>query len=166
MCFNASDYVGVVAFYHTARSEILFLMLQKFITIVFMDCLLVLVGARQVCFLVLSVLPLPDFVLFKLLFLVLSLCLYGEDVARGGLSGSLQSEVEMSDRTEKLFVSSMVEFEKSELAKLGMQNWQQIHQTWLFWRALYAIVDIPMSIDHKYGIQTIAGYAPASSIAN
>ena len=28
-----------------ARSEILFLMLQKFITMVFMDCLLVLVGA-------------------------------------------------------------------------------------------------------------------------
>ena len=86
---------------HTARSEILFLMLQKFITMVFMDCLLVLVGASWVCFLVLSVLLLPDLVLLKLLFLVLSLCLYGKDVARGGLSGSLQSEVEMSDRTEK-----------------------------------------------------------------
>ena len=95
------------------------------------------------CFLVVSVLPLPDLVLFKLLFLVLSLCLYGEDVARGGLSGSLQSEVEMSDRTEKLFVSSRVEFEKSELAKLGMPHWQQIHETRLVWRALCAIVDIP-----------------------
>ena len=113
----------------TARSEILFLMLQKFITMVFMDCLLVLVGASWVCFLVLSVLLLPDLVLFKLLFLVLSLCLYGEDVARGGLSGSLQSEVAMSDRTEKLFVSSRVEFEKSELAKLGIPHWQQIHET-------------------------------------
>ena len=81
------------------------------------------------CFLVLSVLLLPDLVLLKLLFLVLSLCLYGEDLARGGLSGSLQSEVEMSDRTEKLFVSSRVEFEKSELAKLGIPHWQQIHQT-------------------------------------
>ena len=114
---------------HTARSEILFLMLQKFITMVFMDCLLVLVGASWVCFLVLSVLLLPDLVLLKLLFLVLFLCLYGEDVARGGLSGSLQSEVEMSDRTEKLFVSSRVEFEKSELAKLGIPHWQQIHET-------------------------------------
>ena len=81
------------------------------------------------CFLVLSVLLLPDLVLFKLLFLVLSLCFYGEDVARGGLSGSLLSEVEMSDRTEKLFVSSIVEFENSELAKLGMPHWQQIHET-------------------------------------
>ena len=80
------------------------------------------------CFLVLSVLLIPDLVVFKLLFLVLSLCLYGEDVARGGFSGSLQSEVEMSDKTEKLFVSSMVEFEKSELAKLGMPHWQQIHE--------------------------------------
>ena len=42
MCFSANDYVRVVVFYaHTARSEILFLMLQKFITMVFMDCLLV-----------------------------------------------------------------------------------------------------------------------------
>ena len=57
--------------------------------------------------------------LFKLLFVLLSLCLYREDVAKGGLSGSLQSEVEMSDKTEKLFISSMVEFENSELAKLG-----------------------------------------------
>ena len=47
---------------HTARSEILFLMLQKFITMVFMDCLLVLVCASWVCFLVLSVLLLPDLV--------------------------------------------------------------------------------------------------------
>ena len=67
--------------------------------------------------------------LFKLLILVLSICLYGEDVARGGLNGSQQSEVEMSDRTEKLFVSFMVEFEKSELAKLGLPHWQQIHET-------------------------------------
>ena len=50
-------------------------------------------------------------------------------MARGGLSGSLQSEVEMSDRTEKLFVRSRVEFEKSELAKLGIPHWQQIHET-------------------------------------
>ena len=33
-----------------------------------MDCLLVLVGAPWVCFLVLSVLLLPDLVFFKLLF--------------------------------------------------------------------------------------------------
>ena len=32
-------------------------------------------------------------------------------MARGGLNGSRQSEVEMSDRTEKLFVSSIVDFE-------------------------------------------------------
>ena len=57
---------------------------------VYMDCLLVLVGAPWVCFLVLSVLLLPDLVLCKLLFLILSLCLYGEDVARGGLGRSLQ----------------------------------------------------------------------------
>ena len=114
---------------HTARSDIFILMLQRFITIVFMDCLLVLVGAPWVCFLVLSVLLLPDLVLFKLLFLVLSFCLCGEDVSRGGLNGSQQSEVEMSDRTEQLFVSSMVEFEKSEPAKLGMPHWQQIHET-------------------------------------
>ena len=50
-------------------------------------------------------------------------------MARGGLSGSLQSQVEMSDRTEKLFVSSMVEFEKCELPKLGVPHWQQIHET-------------------------------------
>ena len=50
-------------------------------------------------------------------------------MARGGLSGSVQSEMEMSGRTEKLFVCSMVEFEKSELAKLGMPHWQQIHET-------------------------------------
>ena len=65
-----------------------------------MDCLLALIGAPWVCFLVLSVLLLPDLVLFKLLFLVLSLCLYGEAVARGGLSGSLQSEVGMSERQQ------------------------------------------------------------------
>jgi len=93
-----------------------------------MDYLLVLLGTSWVCFLVLYVLLLPDPVLFKLLFLVLSLCLYGEDVARGGLSGSLQSEVEMSDKTETLFVSSMVQFDISELAKLGMPHWQQIHE--------------------------------------
>ena len=81
-------------------------MLQKFITMVFMDCLLVLAGASWVCFLVLSVLLLPDLVLFKLLFLVLSLCLYGEDVARGGLSGSLQSEVEMSQMFSGHLVTS------------------------------------------------------------
>ena len=138
---------------HTARSEILFMMLQKFITIVFMDCLLVLVGAPWVCLLVLSVLLLPDLVLFKFFFLVLSLCLYGEDVARGGLNGLQQSEVEMSDRTEKLFVSSMVEFEKSELAKLGMPHWQRIHETRLFWRALYAIVDIPMQSTWYHELQ-------------
>ena len=44
------------------------------------------------CFLVVSVLLLPELVLFKLLFLVLSLCLYGEDVARGWLSGSRCSQ--------------------------------------------------------------------------
>ena len=96
----------------------------------FMDCLLVLIGAPRVCFLASFYLfYLSDLVLFKLLFLVLSLFVYGEDVARCGLSGSLQLEVEMSDKTEKLFVSSMVEFEKSELAKLGMPYWQQIHET-------------------------------------
>ena len=50
-------------------------------------------------------------------------------MARGGLSRSLQSQVEMSDKTEKLFVSSKVEFEKCELAKLVMPHWQQIHET-------------------------------------
>ena len=58
--------------------------------------------------------------------------------------GTLQSEVEISDRTEQLFVSSMVQFEKSELAKLGIPHWQQIHETCLFWKALYATVDIRM----------------------
>ena len=48
----------------------------------------------------------------------------------------------MSDKTLKLFVSSVVEFEKSELAKFGMPNWQQMHETWLFWRELYVIVAI------------------------
>ena len=36
--------------------------------------------------------------------------------------GTLQSEVEISDRTEQLIVSSMVQFEKSELAKLGIDS--------------------------------------------
>ena len=65
--------------------------------------------------------------LFK--FLILSLCCTEKTWLEVALGGSLQSQVEMSDRTEKLFVRSMVEFEKSELAKLGMPNWQYIHET-------------------------------------
>ena len=48
----------------------------------------------------------------------------------------------MSDKTLKLFVSSVVEFEKSELAKFGMPHCQQMHETWLFWRELYVIFAI------------------------
>ena len=51
---------------HRARSEILFLMLQKLITIVFMDWLLVLVCAPGVCFLVLSILLLPACIRIKM----------------------------------------------------------------------------------------------------
>ena len=109
------------------------------------------------CFLVLSVLLIPDLVVLKLLFLVLSLCLYGENVARGGFSGSLQSEVEMSDKTEKLFVSSMVEFEKSELAKLGMPHWQQIHENGLFWRSLYVTRHAKI---RRFSLELITIYEP------
>ena len=94
---------------HTARSETLFLMLQKFMTRVF-------VGFFWVCFLVKVLLVLDGLVLLQLL--LLFLCLRGEEVTKGGLSGSLQSDVDKSDRIEKLFASSMDEFEKSELATL------------------------------------------------
>ena len=69
--------------------------------------------------------------LLKLLFLLLSLCLYGEDVARGGyvLVVCYNQKWRCLTRLKKLFVSSMVEFEKSKLAKLGMPLWQQIHET-------------------------------------
>ena len=45
------------------------------------DCLLVLVGDHWVCFIVLS--DIPELMLFKLLFV------YGENMVRCGLSGSL-----------------------------------------------------------------------------
>ena len=124
---------------HTAMSETLFLVLQTFMTRVFRDRLFV--GFSWVCFLVKVLLVLDGLVLLHLL--LLFLCLRGE-VAKGGLSGSLQSDVDKSNRIEKLFASSMDEFEKSELAKFGMPHLQQIQETWLFWRALYANVDIPM----------------------
>ena len=123
---------------HTARSETLFLVLQKFMTRVFRDCLFI--GFFWVCFLVKVLLVLDGLVLLQLL--LLFICLLGEEVAKCGLSGSLQSDVDKSDKIEKLFASSMDEFEKSELAKFGMPYWQQIQETWLFWRALYANVDI------------------------
>ena len=114
------------------------------------DDVVILVRAHWVCFLVLSILS--DLVLFKLLFLVLSLCLNVGDVARGGLSGSLQSEVEMSDKLKNCLLALWLNLRiKSELAKLGMLHWQQIH--WLFWRALYAIVDIPMQSTRYHEFQ-------------
>ena len=113
---------------HTARSETLFLVLHKFMTRVFRDCLFVDVFC--VCFLVNVLLILDGLVLLQLL--LLFLCLRREEVAKGGLSGSLQSDVDKSDRIEKLFASSMDDFEESELAKFGMPHWQQIQETWLF----------------------------------
>ena len=87
-------------------------------TRVFRDCLLV--GFFWVCFLIKVLLVLDALVLLQLL--LLFLCMRGEEVAKGGLSGLLQSDVDKSDRIEKLFASSMDEFEKSELAKFGMPN--------------------------------------------
>ena len=63
----------------------------------------ILLGAHGVFSLIVSVLS--DLVLFKLLFLVLSICLNGEDVATSGLSGSLQSEVEMSDKLKNCLLA-------------------------------------------------------------